>query len=125
WPDFVNAQPVPFPKISIEVGDAKNPQQVSLALQVLFLLTLLTLAPAILIMTTSFTRIIIVLSFLRQAIGIQQTPPNQVLVGLALFLTFFVMMPVGKQINEAALAPYLSGKLNQQTALDRALSPMR
>ena len=82
--------------------------------EILFLLTVLTLAPSILIMMTSFTRIIIVLSFTRNALGTQQMPPNQVLIGLALFLTFFLMSPIGAKINENAIEPYLSGQMDQE-----------
>ena len=84
----------PIPGINISVDTATTPQQVSTTLQIVFLLTILTLAPAILIMTTSFTRFVIVLSFLRQAIGTPQAPSNQIVIGIALFLSLFVMMPV-------------------------------
>ena len=93
----------PFPA----ARPAKNPQQVANTLQILLLLTVLTLAPALLIMTTAFTRIVIVLSFLRSALGTQNIPPNQVLLGLALFLTFFVMAPTFNQMNADAIQPYL------------------
>ena len=99
---------VPLPTISIGFGETENPQQIASSLKVLFLLTILSLAPALLIMTTSFTRIIIVLSFLRQALGTQQMPPNQVIIGLALFLTFFIMTPFWKDINSLAFEPYLA-----------------
>lgn len=95
------------------------------SLQILFLLTVLTLAPSILIMMTSFTRLIIVLSFIRNALGLQQTPPNQVIIGLALFLTFFIMAPIGAQINEEAIQPYLREEINQEIALERAMEPIR
>jgi flagellar biosynthetic protein FliP len=100
----------PLPSIKIGIGEATGPHDVSLTLQILFLLTVLSLAPAILMLTTSFTRIVIVLSFLRQALGTQNIPPNQVLLGLALFLTFFNMNPVFSRINDQALQPYLKGK---------------
>ena len=90
---------VPVPNINIGVEAASDPQDVALSLQILLTLTVLTLAPSILIMMTSFTRIIIVLSFLRSALATQQMPPNQVLVGLALFITFFVMSPYLEQIS--------------------------
>lgn len=93
--------------------------------EILFILTILTLAPSILIMMTSFTRIIIVLSLTRNALGTQQMPPNQVLIGLAIFLTFFLMSPVGAQINENAIQPYLSGQMDQQEFLDEAMKPVR
>ncbi|MDH5561909.1 MAG: flagellar biosynthetic protein FliP, partial [Deltaproteobacteria bacterium] len=88
------AQGVPIPSFNLQVGQSSNPDQVATTLQIVALLTVLSLAPALLIMTTSFTRIIIVLSFLRNALGTQQSPPNQVLIGVAMFLTFFIMAPV-------------------------------
>ncbi len=102
-----------------------NHTTISVSLQLLALLTVLSLAPAILVMMTAFTRIIIVLSFIRQAIGTQTMPPNQVIVGLALFLTFFVMAPVANKINEQAVQPYMAGKLDQVAALHTAEQPMR
>lgn len=119
------ADSIPLPTINIGVGQAQSPQDVSVTLQIIFLLTVLSLAPAILILLTSFTRIIIVFSFLRNAMGTQQMPPNQVLVGLALFLTFFIMSPVFNEINEKALAPYLNNKINFTTALQEAKKPLR
>ena len=119
------AQPIPVPTVQFGVGDAKNPEDVSVALQIILLLTLLTLAPSILIMMTSFTRIIIVLSLTRSALGTQQMPPNQVLIGLALFLTFFVMSPVIKDINDQALKPYLDKKITFQEGLKKAEAPLR
>jgi len=112
------AQGIPIPRIRIEPGvsDADIP----LGLQILFLLTILSLAPSILIMMTSFTRIIIVLSLTRSALGTQQLPPNPVLVGLALFLTAFVMMPVGREINTNALQPYLDKKITFQEGLKKS-----
>lgn len=116
---------MPLPRIDIGVEPATSPKDVSSSLQILILLTVLTLAPAILIMFTSFTRIVIVLSFVRSALGSQQVPPNQVLIGLALFLTFFVMAPALGTANEQALQPYLRGEISQQVALDRAAVPFR
>jgi flagellar biosynthesis protein FliP len=124
-PNTPAAPTVPVPNINIGLGQTNNPQQVVGALQVLLLLTVLTLAPTLLVMMTSFTRIIVVLSFVRTAMGTQQTPPNQVLVGLALLLTFFVMNPVIHQINDNAVQPYLQKKITQQVALDRAAQPLR
>jgi flagellar biosynthesis protein FliP len=116
---------VPIPNINIGLGQTNNPQQVVGALQILLLLTVLTLAPTLLVMMTSFTRIIVVLSFVRTAMGTQQTPPNQVLVGLALLLTFFVMNPTIHQINDTAVQPYLQKKISQSVALNRAAQPLR
>ncbi len=119
------AQALPFPQVTLGVGQAKSPQEVTVALQIFLLLTVLTLAPAILVLVTSFTRIMVVLSLLRHAIGTQQLPPNQVLVGLALFLTAFVMAPVGTEVNRTALQPYLNKELAQGEAFTRALVPVR
>ncbi|MGB2992756.1 MAG: flagellar type III secretion system pore protein FliP [Paenisporosarcina sp.] len=101
------------------------PGDVSVTLQLLALMTILSLAPGILIMLTSFTRIIIVLSFVRTGLGTQSMPPNQVLVGLALFLTFFIMSPIMVEINETALQPYLDGDSTQDEALDTAVVPIK
>ena len=98
---------------------------ISLNLKILIWLTLLTLGPALLITMTSFTRLIIVLAFLRNALGIHQLPPNQVLIGFALFLTAFIMAPVWKQINEEAVKPYMSGKIDQIQAIEKGLGPLR
>jgi flagellar biosynthetic protein FliP len=106
-------------------GQSLAPENVSTSLTVVFLITIISLAPAILMLTTSFTRIIVVLGFLRQAMGTQQTPPNQVLVGLALFLTFFIMMPTYEEVNATALQPYIRGELQGQEAIDAALKPIR
>lgn len=114
-----------LPTITLGIGEATDPGEISTALQILIVLTILSVAPAILLMTTGFTRIVIVLSFVRQAMGTQQAPSNQIVIGLALFLTFFVMAPVFNQINEQALQPYLEKKINQEQALTLALQPMR
>ena len=123
---FAEAAPlVPIPSISVGVEAASNPQDVALSLQILLTLTVLTLAPSILIMMTSFTRILVVLSFLRSALATQQMPPNQVLIGLALFITFFTMSPYLEQVNKQGLQPYLAGTIDQETAITAALQPMR
>lgn len=115
----------PIPGVNVTVGQANTPEQVATSLQILVILTVLTLAPAIVIMTTSFTRIVIVLGFLRQALGTNQSPPTQVLVGLALFLTFFIMEPVWSDINANALRPYMDKRMNQTQALERAGKPLK
>lgn len=112
-------------ELTVSLGRATGPEQISSTLQVLLLLTVLSLAPAILLMTTGFTRIVIVLSFVRQAMGTQQMPPNQIIVGLAMFLTFFIMAPVFDQINANALQPYMKKQINQEQALTRAVAPLR
>lgn len=122
---LAQAKPISLPTLQIGVGESKNPGEVSVALQILFLLTVLSLAPAILVMMTSFTRLIIVFSFLRNAMGIHQMPPNQVLVGLSLFLTFFIMGPVWQTVKENALTPYLEKKISQETAFEEAIKPVR
>jgi len=114
---------LPSFKFGIEKGG--DPGDVSVLLQIVFLLTVLTLAPAILILTTSFTRLAVVFSFLRQAVGTQQTPSNQIIAGLALFLTFFIMMPIWQQINNNALQPYLHEEISQEVALKKAINPIR
>jgi flagellar biosynthetic protein FliP len=114
-----------LPTITLGVGEATSPGEVSTALQILLVLTILSVAPAILLMTTGFTRIVIVLSFVRQAMGTQSAPSNQIIVGLALFLTFFVMTPVFNKINEQALQPYLDQQITQEVALAEAQKPMR
>lgn len=116
---------VALPGINISIDDAESPDKLVTGLKILGLLTVLALAPAILVTMTSFTRIVIVFSFMRQAIGTQQIPPNQVMIGLALFLTLFVMAPVGARINDEALTPYQEGKLSDGDALERAMVPVR
>jgi flagellar biosynthetic protein FliP len=123
-PSLAEAQ-LTVPKITVEAGNGQTPQDASAAVQIMVVLTLLTLAPAILMMLTSFTRVVIVLSFLRQAIGVQQLPPNQVILGLSLFLTVFVMAPVGQQMHQVALQPYLDRKISQSEAVSRGLEPLR
>lgn len=123
---IVLAEPsLPIPKIGLDIDTADNPKDVALSLQILFLLTILSLAPALLIMLTSFTRVIIVLSFTRNALGTQQMPPNQVLIGLALFITFYIMNPVIADINTNAYQPYIKGEITQEVAITKAMDPIR
>ncbi|KLU60384.1 flagellar biosynthetic protein FliP precursor [Peptococcaceae bacterium CEB3] len=110
--------------LALNFGNSTG-QQLSTSLQILLLVTVLSLAPAILILMTSFTRIIVVLSFVRNALGTQQLPPNQVLIGLSLFLTLFVMEPTWSQINTQALQPYLHHQISQTEALGKAEEPLR
>ena len=119
-----NSQVVMAAGLTLDLGNGTT-QQASTSIQILLLLTVLSIAPAILVLMTSFTRIIIVLSFVRNALGTQQMPPNQVLVGLAFFLTFFVMAPTWNQINTQALQPYLQNNLSQTEALNKAEEPLR
>ena len=123
---MVEAAPlIPVPNINLGVEQATKPQDVALSLQILFILTVLSLAPSIIVMMTAFTRIIVVLSFLRSALATPQMPPNQVMVGLALFLTFFTMSPYLEQVNKNAWQPFLAGQISQETAMTEALKPMR
>ncbi len=109
----------------LSIGTSSAPSSVSGTLQIVFLLTVLSIAPAILILMTCFTRVVVVLSFIRSALSLQQAPPNQVLIGLALFITFFVMQPTFHQANIQALQPYLNGQISQTVALDRAEIPFK
>lgn len=120
------AQDIVMPNIQLTLsGGQAEPEKVSLLLEILFMLTVLSLAPAIMLTVTSFTRIIIVFHFLRQAMGIQQIPPTQILASLAIFMTVVIMFPVGKQINDTALQPYLDERLGFSDALTRAQAPLR
>ena len=120
------AQDLALPSMQLTLaGGAQSPEKVSVLLEILFLLTVLSVAPAIMLTVTSFTRIIIVFSFLRQAMGVQQLPPTQILASLAIFMTVVIMYPVGKQINDNALQPYLSEQIDYKVALDRAQGPLR
>ncbi len=124
-PRAPTAPTIPIPSINIGVGAAKSPTEVVGALQILLLLTVLSLAPTLLVMVTSFTRIICVLSFVRTAMGTQSVPPNQVLAGLALLLTFFIMQPVITDINKNAVQPYLKHQISQSVAIEKAVQPLR
>jgi flagellar biosynthetic protein FliP len=113
------------PRITIGVDEATSPAEVSNTLQILFLLTILSIAPSILILMTSFTRITIVLSFVRKALGTQPVPSNQTLVSIALFLTFFIMAPIFTEINDNALQPYLNGNLTHEQFYEQGMQPLR
>ena len=115
----------PTPLISIGLDQGAEPGKTAVVIQLFLLMTVLALAPSILIMLTSFTRIAIVFSLLRQAMGTNQLPPNQVVIGLSLFLTFYVMAPVWQQVNQDALQPLMAEQIDQQQALDKALAPIR
>ena len=124
---FVNyAQAAPIiPSVNVEVGTAENPEQVASTLQVIAVLTLATIAPGILMMTTSFVRIVVIIGFLRNALATQNVPPNQVIVSLAMFLTFYIMAPYWSQANDNGLQPYLAGQISQEEAITNVLEPMR
>lgn len=120
--NLAEAQGIPALTIT---SDGDGGQRYSVTLQILAIMTALTFIPAALMMMTSFTRIIVVFAILRQAIGLQQTPSNQMLIGLALFLTFFIMSPVLNQVNEQAIQPYINEEILPKEAIDRAVSPVR
>ncbi|UCE55591.1 MAG: flagellar type III secretion system pore protein FliP [Desulfobacterales bacterium] len=113
------------PFFSVGLDQIESLGEPTVILQIFFLMSVLSLAPAIMIMLTSFTRIVIVLSLLRRALGTQQMPPNQVMIGLALFLTFYIMTPVWQTVNHNAIQPYLEKKIDQQQAFDNAARPLR
>ena len=114
-----------LPGLDMRVTGSSSPEEVATGLQILALITVLSLAPGLLVLMTSFTRVVVVLAFLRQALGTQQTPPNQVLIGLALFLTLFIMAPVWQQIDQKALGPYMDNQISFKQGAQRALVPVR
>jgi len=120
-----HAEPLALPTVSVGMGKVSKPADVAVVLQIFFLMTVISLAPSLLMMTTSFTRIVVVLSFLRSAMGTQQAPSNQIVVGLSLFLTFFIMAPVWQQVNTQALQPYKAQTISQEEALKRGVAPVR
>jgi len=122
---FAYAEPVPIPSLNIGVGTATKPNDVAVTVQIFLLLTIMSLAPGLLIMTTSFTRISVVLSFLRTAMGTQSAPSNQVILSLSMFLTFFIMTPVWQQINKEAYQPWKAQQITQEQAMERAVKPVR
>lgn len=119
------AQTGGFPDINLLLEESTSPQQLNTTIQIVLLMTVLALAPSILVMTTTFTRIVVIFHFLRQAIGTQNTPSNQILISLALFLTYFVMGPVFKEVNDNALQPYLNEEIEQQEAFQLATKPVK
>jgi flagellar biosynthesis protein FliP len=114
-----------LPKVSVSVDKSQSSDDLSMTLQILVIMTVLTLAPSILIMMTCFTRIIVVFHFLRQALGTQTQPPNQLLTGLALFLTFFVMQPALNQANKDGIQPYMRDEITQSQAIENIVKPFR
>jgi flagellar biosynthesis protein FliP len=122
---FAGEDLIELPGVAVKLASHAGPQEVSSTLKVLLALTVLSLAPSILMCMTAFVRIVIVLSMVRHAMGLQETPPNSVLVSLALFLTLFAMMPVLEQVNAQAVEPYMAGKLSLEQAAPAALDPMR
>lgn len=120
-----SADSIPVPSIQVGFADSSQPEEVATTIKILVLLTILTLAPSILILMTSFTRIMIVFSFLRHAMHTQQMPSNQILVGLALFMTFCIMTPVWNDINESAVRPYMDERISFQQAIEEATVPLK
>jgi len=116
---------VQLPTLQIGLGEANNPHQVSVLIEILLVFTILSMAPAILLMMTCFTRLVVAFSFLKKALGTQTTPPNQILIGLSLFLTLFIMTPVFTQINTTAVKPYLNEQLSLEQALESGIQPLR
>lgn len=125
YPQQTQSLSFPIPKIDLQVGSSNNAKDVSVTLQILLLMTILALAPSILIMTTSYLRIIIVFHFLKSALGTQQMPPSQLLAGVALFITFFVMAPTWNKVNEAALKPLMEEKISTEEAYNKGIEPIR
>ncbi len=119
------AEAVTLPTLELGLEETDDPEQLSVLIQILLIFTVLSVAPAILLMTTCFTRLIVVFSFLKHAMGTQQMPPPQVLIGLSMFLTLFIMTPVFKDINDKAVKPYLSEEIGLQQAYDSAITPLR
>lgn len=121
----VNSNTLPIPKIDISLDKASTPVQYVDNIKLLLMFTVLTLLPSFIIMSTSFVRIIVVLGFLRSALGTQQSPPNQVLTGLALFMTIFIMAPVYNEINTSAVQPFLNNQITLEKAMDTGSKPLR
>ena len=119
------ASAAPLPNVNIGIGSSDNPQDVAVTLQVMAILTIISLAPAILMMTTSFVRIVVIIGFLRNALSTQNVPPNQVVIALSLFLTFYIMAPYWGEANEQGLQPYLAGRITQEEALTNVAEPLR
>lgn len=124
-PLLLKAAEVTLPSVNLGLKTAKEPKEVVGAIQIVFILAILALAPSIMLMMTSFTRIIVVFGFLRQALGTQQMPPMQVLTALAIFLTFFIMSPTFDRVNEEALKPYQAGSITFDQAMRTAETPLR
>ncbi|SDZ93815.1 flagellar biosynthetic protein FliP [Selenomonas ruminantium] len=122
--DVALAAPL-IPSVNVDVGSSNKPQDVAVTLQVMALLTILSLAPGILIMTTSFVRIVVVIGFLRNALSTQNVPPNQVVIALSLFLTFYIMSPYWSQANENGIQPYMAGQITQEEAITNVVAPIR
>src|SRR6056297_2819254 len=123
--DTAGAVTFPIPSLELNIRTAQEPEEVVVVLEIIALLTIIALAPSILILMTPFTRLVVVFHFLRQAIGTQSSPPNQVIIGLALFTTFFIIKPVALDVYHGSLNPYLEGEINYQEAFETAQVPIR
>ncbi|PIE62092.1 MAG: flagellar biosynthetic protein FliP [Desulfobacter postgatei] len=123
--DPAGAVTFPIPSLELNVTTAQEPEEVAVVLEIIALLTILALAPAILILMTPFTRLVVVFHFLRQAIGTQSSPPNQVIIGLSLFMTFFIIKPVALEVYDKALNPYLEREISYENAFEQAQKPIR
>ena len=115
----------PSPMVNLQIGNGDERQNVSSAIQIVFVMTLLTLAPSLVMLMTSFTRIVIVLSFIRTALGVPSAPANQLLIGISLILTFFIMSPVIDRVYNDSIVPYQAGQINSSTALERGSQPLK
>lgn len=127
-PAMLHAQttaPLSLPKLGISIGSSNNPGDISSTLQILLLITVLSLAPSLVIMTTSYLRIIIVFHFLKTALGTPQMPPGQLVAGISLFITFFIMAPTWGNVNDVALKPLMNGQITAEQAYDRGIEPIR
>jgi flagellar biosynthetic protein FliP len=120
-----NCQAITLPTVQIGMADTNDPKQVSVLIEILLIFTVLSIAPAILLMTTCFIRLVVAFSFLRNALGTQQMPPSQLLIGLSLFLTIFIMTPVLKEMNETAVTPYMNQQMDLQQAFTQGIKPLR
>ena len=120
-----SAPSVATPLVNLQIGNGNERQNLSTAIQIVVVMTLLTLAPSLIMLMTSFTRIVIVLGFVRTALGVPSAPANQLLIGLSLFLTFFIMAPVWQDIQSQALTPYMNEQIDSNEAMDRAIAPIR
>lgn len=123
--DIAGAVTFPIPSLKLDVTTATEPEEVAVVLEIIALLTIIALAPAILILMTPFTRLVVVFHFLRTAIGTQSSPPNQVIIGLSLFMTFFIIRPVAQEVYDKALNPYLERQISYETAFVEAQKPIR
>jgi flagellar biosynthetic protein FliP len=122
-PQAVSSSGKPF--VNLQVGNGTDRENLSTAIQIVIVMTLLTLAPSLIMLMTSFTRIVIVLGFVRTALGVPSAPANQLLIGVSMFLTFFIMAPVWQQIQDQAINPYMNEQINSNEAMDRAVEPIR